>query len=166
MQAVACQRLCLRRKDIFPARWTPPVNKVFKSGLNDPRRPAGVFLFCGPTGVGKTELARLLAEYFFGHGEKADRLLRLDMSEYSGWGAARRLVSRPDGAPSDFISGMRRQPFAVVLFDEIEKAHADVFDMLLGLLDEGRLADEYGRVTNFTSSIIVMTSNLGASRRL
>lgn len=137
----------------------------FKAGLNDPRRPAGVFLFCGPTGVGKTELARLLSQYFFGHGEKGERLVRLDMSEYSGWGAAQRLIAQPDGAPSEFISQMRRQPFAVILLDEIEKAQSDVFDMLLGLFDEGRLSDTYGRVTNFCTSIVIMTSNLGAARR-
>jgi ATP-dependent Clp protease ATP-binding subunit ClpC len=136
---------------------------TLKAGLGDPARPFGVMLFCGPTGVGKTELVRTLAGYCFGAGGAKDRLVRLDMSEYGGWGAAQRLLESPDGAPAAWIARVRQQPFCVVLFDEIEKAAPEVFDVLLGLLDEGRLTDRFGRVTQFRSAIIVMTSNLGAS---
>lgn len=135
---------------------------TFKTGLNDPGRPVGSLLFCGPTGVGKTQLARTLSEYLFGHGDQSGRLIRLDMSEYSAPWAAQRLVTSPDGTPSDFIAKVRRQPFVVVLFDEIEKAASEVFDMLLGLLDEGRLTDRYGRTTWFRTAIVIMTSNLGS----
>ncbi len=136
---------------------------TFKTGLNDPRRPVGSLLFCGPTGVGKTQLARTLSDYLFGHGDQSGRLIRLDMSEYSAPWAAQRLVTNPDGMPSDFISKVRKQPFVVVLLDEIEKAAPEVFDMLLGLLDEGRLTDRYGRTTWFRTAIVIMTSNLGSS---
>ena len=137
---------------------------TFKAGLNDPGRPLGVLLFSGPTGVGKTELARSISDYLFGHGSVRDRLVRLDMSEYSGHGASERLVSDASGGPSEFIKRMRSQPFCVVLFDEIEKASPDVFDMLLGVFDEGRLTDRFGRVTTFQSSVLILTSNLGAGR--
>ncbi len=139
---------------------------TFKAGMNDPARPLGVLLFCGPTGVGKTELARAIARYFFGAGKRPDesRLVRLDMSEYSGWNGAQRLLAGSDGEPSDLIKRMRQQPFCVVLLDEIEKADADVFDVLLSVFDEGRLTDRYGRVTTFRSSVIIMTSNLGTDK--
>jgi ATP-dependent Clp protease ATP-binding subunit ClpC len=114
--------------------------------------------------VGKTELARTIAEFLFGKGEKRDRLVRLDMSEYSGAGAARRLLGSPGGEPSELIKRLREQPFTVVLLDEIEKADAEVFDLLLGVFDEGRLTDRYGRLTTFRSALIIMTSNLGADR--
>ena len=135
---------------------------TFKAGLNDPHRPLGVLLFCGPTGVGKTQLAKALSRYFFGHGDKQDRLVRLDMSEYGGFDAAERLLGQPGGPPSDLIKRVRQQPFVVVLLDEIEKAAGEIFDVLLGLFDEGRLTDACGRTTNFRSAVIVMTSNLGA----
>ncbi|MCB9895416.1 MAG: ATP-dependent Clp protease ATP-binding subunit [Planctomycetes bacterium] len=137
---------------------------TFKAGLNDPGRPLGVLLFSGPTGVGKTELARSMSDYLFGHGSARDRLVRLDMSEYSGHGASERLLSDASGGPSEFVKRMRSQPFCVVLFDEIEKASPDVFDMLLGVFDEGRLTDRFGRVTTFQSSVLILTSNLGARR--
>jgi ATP-dependent Clp protease ATP-binding subunit ClpC len=144
---------------------------TFKAGLNDPNRPLGVLLFCGPTGVGKTEMARAIARYFFGHSERPgssdrpeDRLVRLDLSEYAGWDASQRLLIGGDGEPSEFIKKVRQQPFCVVLLDEIEKADAAVFDVLLGVFDEGRLTDRYGRVTTFRSAVIVMTSNLGADK--
>lgn len=144
---------------------------TFKAGLNDPNRPLGVLLFCGPTGVGKTEMARAIARYFFGQSERSDsagrpedRLVRLDLSEYAGWDASQRLLIGGDGEPSEFIKKVRQQPFCVVLLDEIEKAHAAVFDVLLGVFDEGRLTDRYGRVTTFRSAVIVMTSNLGADK--
>lgn len=141
-----------------------------KAGLNDPNRPPAVLLFCGPTGVGKTHMAQALATYFFGHGEDAKkpgepaRLLRLDMSEYGGFDAVYRLLGPPQGEPGELVKRVRRQPFSVLLFDEIEKASAEVFDTLMGVFDEGRLTDQYGRVTNFRSAIIVMTSNLGAGQ--
>jgi ATP-dependent Clp protease ATP-binding subunit ClpC len=138
---------------------------TFKAGLNDPRRPLGVLLFCGPTGVGKTELAKTLARFLFGHGEQQDRLIRLDMSEYAGYGAAERLLAQGDGEPSELVRRIRQQPFAVVLLDEIEKAGPQVFDVLLGMFDEGRLTDRLGRTAVFRSAIILMTSNLGATSR-
>jgi ATP-dependent Clp protease ATP-binding subunit ClpC len=137
---------------------------AFKAGMNDPNRPVGVLLFCGPTGVGKTEMAKALARFFFGHGD-GERLVRLDMSEYTGPGAAERLLSQPDGQPSELIQKLRQQPFVVLLLDEIEKADLAVFDVLLGVFDEGRLTDPFGRLTTFRSAIIVMTSNLGAGKQ-
>jgi ATP-dependent Clp protease ATP-binding subunit ClpC len=136
---------------------------TFKAGLNDPARPISVLLFTGPTGVGKTELSRSLARLLFGSAEDSERFVRLDMSEYSLPGSAERLIARPWGEPSEFINQMRRQPFAVVLFDEIEKADEGVFDLLLSVFDEGRLTDRFGRTTNFQSAVIIMTSNLGAT---
>lgn len=134
---------------------------TFKAGLNDPARPISVLLFTGPTGVGKTELSRSLARFLFGAAEDSERFVRLDMSEYSLPGSAERLISGPAGEPSEFINRMRRQPFAVVLFDEIEKADEGVFDLLLSVFDEGRLTDRFGRTTNLQSAVIIMTSNLG-----
>ncbi len=137
---------------------------TFKAGLNDPRRPLGTLLFCGPTGVGKTELAKTMAAYLFGHGKQAERLVRLDMSEFASPWNAERLVAKDDCTPSDFLQKVRQQPFVVVLLDEIEKASAEVFDMLLGVLDEGRLSDRYGRTTIFRSAVLIMTSNLGTAK--
>src|SRR5204863_7464811 len=105
-----------------------------KAGLNDPKRPQGVLLFCGPTGVGKTALARALVDSCFGAAGEKDRLVRLDMSEYNGWGATHRFLQSPQGGPARWIEQVRRQPFCVVLFDEIEKAAPEIFDVLLGLL--------------------------------
>ncbi len=135
-----------------------------RAGLQDPRRPIGSFIFLGPTGVGKTELCRALGEAMFGD-ESA--LIRLDMSEYM----EKHTVSRMVGAPPGYVGfeeggqlteGVRRKPYSVVLFDEIEKAHPDVFNMLLQILDDGRLTDNNGRVVNFSNCVIVMTSNAGA----
>jgi ATP-dependent Clp protease ATP-binding subunit ClpC len=144
---------------------------AIKAGVTDPARPPAVLLFCGPTGVGKTELAKALAGYLYGHGDdaarkpgEAPRLIRLDMSEYGGFDAAARLLGPPHGDPGELVRRVRREPFCVLLLDEIEKASAEVFDALMGVLDEGRLTDQYGRVTDFRSAAVVMTSNLGAGR--
>src|SRR5215207_3601356 len=137
-----------------------------RAGLADPNRPDGSFLFLGPTGVGKTELARTLAEALFG---SEDVMVRLDMSEYQ----ERHTVSRLVGAPPGYVGheeagqlteAVRRKPYAVLLFDEIEKAHADVFNILLQILDDGRLTDSQGRTIDFKNTIVIMTSNLGADR--
>ncbi|MBX3460464.1 MAG: ATP-dependent Clp protease ATP-binding subunit [Planctomycetes bacterium] len=136
---------------------------AFKAGLNDPGRPLGALLFAGPTGVGKTELARALSDYLFGSGSERDRLVRLDMSEYADGSGAQRLLSDANDEPSALLRRVRQQPFCVVLLDEIEKADIGVFDVLLGMLDEGRVTDRFGRVTSFQSSLIILTSNLGAT---
>ncbi len=138
-----------------------------RSGLKDPRRPIGSFVFVGPTGVGKTHLARALAEYLF---DDADALLRLDMSEYQ----ERHTVSRLIGAPPGYVGfdqagqlteAVRRRPYQVVLFDEIEKAHPDVFNTLLQVMDNGRLTDSQGRVADFRNCVIILTSNLGTGQQ-
>jgi len=131
---------------------------ILKARLNDPRRPLGTLLFLGPTGVGKTETAKVLARYLFGH---ADRLVRFDMNEYVEGTSSGRLIGTPSEPEGLLTSAIRRQPFSVVLLDEIEKAAPEVFDVLLAVLDEGRLTDSLGRVADFTNSVIVMTSNLG-----
>ncbi len=132
-----------------------------KAGLCDPQRPVGVLLLCGPTGVGKTRLATCLAEYCF--GDARQRLVRIDMSEFGGPGAGDRLLGNQHQGPGELIKRVRQQPFVVILLDEVEKAAPEVFDILLNVLDEGRLSDSYGRLTNFCSAIILMTSNLGAA---
>ncbi len=134
---------------------------VFKTGLNDPKRPVAVLLFCGPTGVGKTQLAKTIARFLYGGATEGERMVRLDMSEYAGFDAATRLL---DDQGSALIRKVREQPFTVVLLDEIEKAAHEVHDVLLGVLDEGRLTDTWGRTTIFRSAVIIMTSNLGAQR--
>ncbi|HEY8474701.1 MAG TPA: ATP-dependent Clp protease ATP-binding subunit [Natronosporangium sp.] len=135
-----------------------------RTGLGDPGRPIGSFLFLGPTGVGKTELARALAEAMFG---SEDRMIRLDMSEFQ----ERHTVSRLVGAPPGYVGyeeagqlteAVRRQPYAVILLDEIEKAHPDVFNLLLQVLDDGRLTDAQGRTVSFKNTVLIMTSNLGS----
>lgn len=135
-----------------------------KAGLTDPMRPSAVLLFCGPTGVGKTALAQALATFCFGASGQKDRLVRLDLSEFSGPFSVRRLVQGPGGEPADWLQKVRAQPFCVVLFDEIEKAAPEVFDLLLGVLDEGRLTDSFGKVTHFRSAMLILTSNLGSSQ--
>ncbi len=128
-----------------------------KSGLNDPERPIGSLFFVGPTGVGKTELAKQLARYMFGD---ADRMLRFDMSEYMLSGAAQRLLATGRGVRS-LVERLRERPLSLLLFDEIEKAHPEVFDLLLGLLGEGRLTDVDGRLVDGRMTLVVMTSNIG-----
>ena len=130
-----------------------------KARLNDPRRPLGTFLLLGPTGVGKTQAAKALAQFLFGQDE---RLVRFDLNEYVDAAAAARLTGTPRQPEGLLTGAIRRQPFSVLLFDEIEKAAPEVFDLLLAVLDEGRLTDALGRVADFTHSIIVLTSNLGA----
>ena len=134
-----------------------------RSGIADENRPTGSFLFLGPTGVGKTELAKALAEFLF-DDERA--MVRIDMSEYSEKHSVARLVGAPPGyvgydQGGQLTEAVRRRPYTVVLFDEVEKAHPDVFDTLLQVLDDGRLTDGQGRTVDFRNTILVLTSNLG-----
>jgi ATP-dependent Clp protease ATP-binding subunit ClpB len=135
-----------------------------RSGIKDPRRPIGSFIFLGPTGVGKTELAKSLAAALF---DTEENMIRIDMSEYQ----ERHTVSRLVGAPPGYVGyeeggqlteAVRRKPYSVVLFDEVEKAHPDVFNTLLQVLDDGRLTDAQGRTVNFRNTVIIMTSNIGS----
>ena len=135
------------------------------AGLQDPKRPIGSFIFLGTTGVGKTELAKALAEYLF---DDENMMTRIDMSEYQEKFSATRLIGAPPGyvgydEGGQLTEAIRRKPYSVVLFDEIEKAHPDVFNILLQVLDDGRLTDNKGRVVNFKNTIIIMTSNMGSS---
>lgn len=136
-----------------------------RAGLNDPRRPIGSFIFLGTTGVGKTELAKALAEYLF---DDENMMTRIDMSEYQEKHSVSRLVGAPPGyvgydEGGQLTEAVRRKPYSVVLFDEIEKAHPDVFNILLQVLDDGRLTDNKGRMVNFKNTIIIMTSNMGSA---
>ncbi len=131
----------------------------FKAGIDDPDKPVGSLFFVGPTGVGKTELSKQIARFLFGDEE---RLVRIDMSEFAFPGSAQRLLRTGSGGGS-LVEKVRRQPLSVVLLDEIEKAHSEVFDLLLGILGEGRLSDASGRLVDFRMTLIVMTSNLGTS---
>jgi len=136
-----------------------------RAGLKDPRRPSGSFIFLGPTGVGKTELAKTLAEFLFGD---EDALIQLDMSEYMEKHTVSRLVGSPPGyvgydEGGQLTEAVRRKPFSVVLFDEVEKAHPDVFNALLQILEDGRLTDAQGRTVDFKNTVLIMTSNLGTA---
>ena len=135
-----------------------------RAGLKDPRRPIGSFIFLGPTGVGKTELAKALAEFMFG---SEDALLQLDMSEFMERHAVARLVGAPPGYvgyddAGQLTESLRRRPFSIVVFDEIEKAHPEAFNMLLQIMEEGNLSDARGRKVDFRNAILIMTSNIGA----
>ena len=139
-----------------------------RSGLSDPSKPLGSFLFIGPTGVGKTELAKTLADFLF-NDEKS--LTRIDMSEYMEKFSVSRLIGAPPGyvgydEGGQLTEAVRRRPYSVVLFDEIEKAHPDVFNVLLQVLDDGRLTDGQGRAVDFKNTIIIMTSNIGSAEIL
>src|SRR5438477_8741516 len=136
-----------------------------RAGLSDPRRPIGSFIFLGPTGVGKTELARALAEFLF---DDEHAMVRIDMSEYMEKHAVARLIGAPPGyvgyeEGGQLTEAVRRRPYSVILFDEIEKAHPDVFNVLLQIMDDGRLTDGKGRVVDFKNTILIMTSNIGSS---
>ena len=135
-----------------------------RAGLSDPNRPSGSFLFLGPTGVGKTELCKALAEFLF---DSAEAMIRIDMSEFMEKHAVSRLVGAPPGYVGYEEGGylteaVRRRPYSVILLDEVEKAHPDVFNILLQVLDDGRLTDGQGRTVDFRNTVIVMTSNLGS----
>jgi ATP-dependent Clp protease ATP-binding subunit ClpB len=135
-----------------------------RAGLKDPSRPIGSFIFLGPTGVGKTELCKTLAAALF---DSEDNMVRIDMSEYMEKHTVARLIGAPPGyvgydEGGQLTEAVRRKPYAVVLFDEIEKAHHDVFNVLLQILDDGRLTDSHGRTVDFKNTIVIMTSNLGA----
>jgi ATP-dependent Clp protease ATP-binding subunit ClpB len=135
-----------------------------RAGLSDPNRPIGSFLFLGPTGVGKTETARALAEFLF---DDEHSMIRIDMSEYMEKHAVARLIGAPPGyvgydEGGQLTEAVRRRPYSVILFDEIEKAHPDVFNILLQVLDDGRLTDSKGRTVDFKNTVLIMTSNLGA----
>src|SRR5690349_8232675 len=135
-----------------------------RAGLSDPNRPIGSFLFLGPTGVGKTELARALAEFLF-DDEKA--MVRIDMSEYMEKHSVARMIGAPPGyigyeEGGQLTEHLRRKPYSVVLFDEIEKAHPDVFNALLQILEDGRLTDGQGRTVSFRNAVVIMTSNVGS----
>ncbi|HVF49390.1 MAG TPA: AAA family ATPase, partial [Pyrinomonadaceae bacterium] len=135
-----------------------------RAGLQDPNRPVGSFIFLGPTGVGKTETARALAEFLF---DDERSMIRLDMSEYMEKHAVARMIGAPPGyigyeEGGQLTEAVRRRPYSVVLFDEIEKAHQDVFNVLLQILDDGRLTDSKGRTVDFKNTVLIMTSNLGS----
>jgi ATP-dependent Clp protease ATP-binding subunit ClpB len=139
-----------------------------RSGLQDPNRPIGSFIFLGPTGVGKTETARALAEFLF---DDEAAMVRIDMSEYMEKHAVARLIGAPPGyvgyeEGGQLTEAVRRRPYSVILFDEIEKAHADVFNVFLQILDDGRLTDGQGRTVDFKNTIVIMTSNIGSHRIL
>src|SRR5207248_264087 len=137
-----------------------------RAGLGDPNRRIGSFLFLGPTGVGKTELCKALAEFLF---DDENAMVRIDMSEFMEQHSVARLIGAPPGyigyeEGGRLTEAVRRRPYSVVLFDEIEKAHRDVFNVLLQVLDDGRLTDGQGRTVNFQNTVIVMTSNLGSAQ--
>src|SRR5881396_2083612 len=135
-----------------------------RAGLSDPRRPIGSFIFLGPTGVGKTELAKALAEFLF---DDEHAMVRIDMSEYMEKHSVSRLIGAPPGyvgydEGGALTEAVRRRPYSVILLDEIEKAHKDVFNIFLQILDDGRATDGQGRTVDFTNTIIIMTSNIGS----
>jgi ATP-dependent Clp protease ATP-binding subunit ClpB len=161
----------LRRRVVGQDRAIELVTAAVKRarvGLQDPGRPIGSFLFLGPTGVGKTELAKALAEFLF---DDETALIRLDMSEFMEKHAVARLVGSPPGyvgfdEGGQLTEAVRRQPYSVVLLDEVEKAHPDVFNILLQLLDDGRLTDSHGKTVDFRNVVVILTSNIGSANIL
>lgn len=161
MEAVLAQRVVGQREAVVAV--SDAVRRS-RAGVADPNRPIGSFLFLGPTGVGKTELAKALAEFLF---DDESAMVRIDMSEFGEKHSVARLVGAPPGyvgydAGGQLTEAVRRRPYSLVLFDEVEKAHPDVFDVLLQVLDEGRLTDGQGRTVDFRNTVIILTSNLGA----
>ncbi len=138
--------------------------KIFKAGLNNPYKPISTLIFAGPTGVGKTASAKALAQYFFGKGQTQSPLIRIDMSEFQYPGMISRFIGQ-GRHPGKVVQEIRERPFSVLLLDEVEKAHPSIFDALMNVLDEGFIVDAFGRITNFRNTIIIMTTNLGASNR-
>merc|ERR1719361_2569861 len=135
-----------------------------RAGLQNPNRPIASFIFCGPTGVGKTELCKALAAAYYG---REDAMIRLDMSEFMERHTVSKLIGSPPGyvgydEESQLTDGIRRRPYSLVLFDEVEKAHPDIFNLLLQVLEDGRLTDSKGRVVSFKNALIIMTSNVGS----
>jgi len=169
------QQKLLRMEDVLHSRVVGQEDAVVavsdavrrsRSGLQDPHRPIGSFLFLGPTGVGKTELARALAEFLF---DDDQAMVRIDMSEYMEKHAVARLIGAPPGyigydEGGQLTEAVRRRPYSVILFDEVEKAHGDVFNIMLQVLDDGRLTDSKGRLVDFKNTVIIMTSNVGSAR--
>lgn len=136
---------------------------MIKAGLTDPQRPQGIFLFTGPTGTGKTEIAKTLARYLFGSEQ---RMVRLDMSEIQSWDALGRITGDADGGAqhrSAFVHELRREPFTVVLLDEFEKAHPSVWDLFLQVFDDGRLTDRLGNTVDCRQAVFILTANVGAT---
>ena len=135
-----------------------------RAGIKDPKRPIGSFIFLGPTGVGKTELAKALAQSLF---DSEEQMIRIDMSEYMEKHAVSRLIGAPPGyvgyeEGGQLTEAVRRRPYSVILLDEIEKAHPEVFNILLQMLDDGRITDSQGRMVDFKNTVIIMTSNIGS----
>ena len=167
-QAAAHGRACCTSGSSARTRPCQAVARAIRrarAGLKDPNRPIGSFIFLGPTGVGKTELARALAEFLF---DDEDAMVRIDMSEYMEKHTVSRLIGAPPGyvgyeEGGQLTEAVRRRPYSVVLFDEIEKAHPDVFNVLLQVLEDGRLTDAQGARVDFRNTVIIMTSNVGAS---
>src|SRR5207247_1230346 len=159
------QRRRRRRSQHDSIKAASRASRRTRAGLKDPKRPSGSFIFRGPSGVGKTELAKTLAEFLFGD---ETHLIQLDMSEYMEKHTVSRLVGSPPGyvgyeEGGQLTEAVRRKPFSVVLFDEIEKAHPDVFNTLLQILEDGRLTDAQGRAVDFKNTVLIMTSNLGTA---
>ena len=164
-RARSCRRPTARGRSRSRSAVSKSIRRA-RAGINDPKRPTGSFIFLGPSGVGKTQLARTLAEFLFGD---EDALIQVDMSEYMEKHSVSRLVGSPPGyigydEGGQLTEAVRRKPYSVVLLDEIEKAHPDVFNILLQILEDGKLTDAQGRRVDFRNTIVIMTSNIGAGQ--